>query len=89
MSRIGKKKQPIYRIVVSEARSKRDGSYTDIIGWYNPLKEGVFELNMERYEYWKKVGALPSEAVERLTMTREQKEARWPSKPKQEKKKEE
>jgi len=89
MSRIGKKGQPMYRIVVSEARSKRDGSYTDIIGWYNSVKDGAFELNRERYDYWKKNGAQPTEAVERLVMTKEEKEKRWPAKPKQEKKAEE
>jgi small subunit ribosomal protein S16 len=67
LSRIGRKGIKAFRIVVSEARSKRDGKSVEIIGSYNPsLKPPLLKLNQERLNYWLKVGAKPTEAVKRL-----------------------
>ncbi|WKZ30008.1 MAG: 30S ribosomal protein S16 [Candidatus Dojkabacteria bacterium] len=88
LTRIGKTHQPFYRIVVAEARSKRDGQYTDIVGWYNPLKNEK-KIDAEKYAYWVGVGAQPTESVERLVLSKEEKEKKWPSKPKAEKSKKE
>lgn len=65
--RTGKKNQPLYRIVVAEAKSKRDGKYTDLLGTYNPLQNPpVFDLDMEKYTNWVKKGAQPTETVRKL-----------------------
>ena len=70
MRRTGSKKRPFFRIVVSEARSKKEGQYIDVLGFYNPrTKPAVFEINKERVEYWVKVGARPSDSVRTLMAT--------------------
>lgn len=89
LARFGKKKQPFYRIIVVEARSKRNGYYNDIVGWYNPLEDEKFFIDKEKYATWIKNGAQPSDAVAKLLMTKAEKEKKWPSKPKKEKKSEE
>lgn len=90
LARIGRKKQPFFRIVVKEARSKREGMYTDIIGWYDPTKQPhKIQIDMEKYQYWIKNGAQPTEAVERMVLSKEDKEKKWPAKKKAEKKSEE
>ncbi|GFZ77313.1 hypothetical protein RLOatenuis_0040 [Rickettsiales bacterium] len=65
LTRMGAKKHPYYRIVVSNARAPRDGRFLEIIGAYDPLiKEGnKFKLNQERLSYWLSVGAKPTERV--------------------------
>lgn len=67
LTRRGKKRQPIYRIVVMESGVKRDGRYVESIGVYNPLvnPEGV-TMKEERALYWLSVGAQPTDAVRRL-----------------------
>ena len=65
LNRIGSKKQPHYRIVVSDQRSPRDGKYLEIIGHYNPRTRPQTEvLQEDRALYWLSVGAQPSEAVQ-------------------------
>ncbi len=64
LSRFGKRNQPHYRIVVNEARDKRDGSYVESLGHYAPAQSPkLLELNLERYHYWIKQGAQPTETV--------------------------
>jgi small subunit ribosomal protein S16 len=64
---MGAKKRPSYRIVVKEKLSKRDGSYIENIGTYNPInKEGQILLNAERAQYWIERGAQPTDTVRRL-----------------------
>jgi small subunit ribosomal protein S16 len=64
---MGAKKRPSYRIVVKEKLSKRDGSYIENIGTYNPIgKEGELHLNAERAQYWIEHGAQPTDTVRRL-----------------------
>lgn len=65
-SRIGKKGERKFRIVVKEKRSKRDGKAIEFLGWYEKGKNGKIVLNKERYSYWVSVGAQPSITVEKL-----------------------
>jgi small subunit ribosomal protein S16 len=67
LKRIGKKRAPHYRIVVMDARNKRDGRAIEEIGKYNPKTEPSFiHVESERAQYWLGVGAQPSEAVEAI-----------------------
>ncbi|MCC7304128.1 30S ribosomal protein S16 [bacterium] len=80
LARTGKRGQATYRIVVMEARTSRQGSVVDTLGWYNPgLKADGLSLDMEKYAEWVKKGAQASDSVLRLTLTKEEKEKRWPS----------
>ena len=64
MKRIGTKNTPVFRIVVADGRSPRDGKFIEEIGTYHPLKKGDnFTLNVERAEYWLSKGAQPSDTV--------------------------
>lgn len=64
MKRIGSKNHPVFRVVVADSRSPRDGKCIEEIGTYNPqLKADNCKLNLERAEYWLKQGAQPSETV--------------------------
>ena len=67
LRRTGAKKQPQYRVVVTDSRSPRDGRFIETIGYYNPRTEpATVEINAERALYWLSVGAQPSEAVRRM-----------------------
>ncbi len=67
LRRTGAKKQPHYRVVVTDSRSPRDGKFIEIIGHYNPRTEPpTVEIDAERALYWLGVGAQPSEAVKRM-----------------------
>src|SRR5690606_21981707 len=67
LRRVGRKKQPSYRIVVADSRSPRDGRYIEIIGFYNPRTEpATMTLKEDRALYWLQNGAQPSEAVQRI-----------------------
>ena len=67
LSRTGAKKQPSYRIVVTDAKFKRDGRIVERIGHYNPRTEPLeYRVDEGRALYWLSVGAQPSDAVERL-----------------------
>jgi small subunit ribosomal protein S16 len=67
MRRTGSKKRPFFRIVVSEARSKKEGQFIEVLGFYNPRnKPAVFEINKDRVAHWVKVGARPSDSVRTL-----------------------
>ena len=67
LTRVGAKKQPTYRVVIQEERSKRDGRFIENIGYYNPRTEpATIVLNQERVNYWLGVGALPTESVGQL-----------------------
>lgn len=67
LARFGKKKQPHYRIVVNEARDKRDGKYVEAIGHYAPtMTPKVLQIDMEKLADWKKKGAQPTETVAAL-----------------------
>ncbi len=64
LRREGRKKSPMYRIVVADSRSPREGRFIEIIGTYQPRKsEGAVELKQDRANYWLDVGAQPSDTV--------------------------
>jgi small subunit ribosomal protein S16 len=65
LKRVGAKNSPVFRVVVADARSPRDGKFIEELGTYHPLKKGDdnYTLNLERARYWIGVGALPSETV--------------------------
>lgn len=67
MMRVGKRKQPSYRVVVADARSPRDGRIIEAIGHYQPRQEpsGV-TIDTDRALYWLKNGAQPSDQVRKL-----------------------
>ncbi len=64
LKRVGAKNSPIFRVVVADGRSPRDGKFLEEIGTYQPLKKGEnVNLNLERVNYWLGVGAQPSDTV--------------------------
>ena len=67
LTRTGKKGERKFRIVVKEKRSKRDGGFTDMLGWYEKSTDhSKKQVNMERYNYWISQGAQPSLTVQEL-----------------------
>ncbi len=67
LRRIGKKKQPTYRVVVADARAPREGAFIEAIGRYNPRTEpSEVVINAERARAWLDQGAQPSAAVVKL-----------------------
>jgi small subunit ribosomal protein S16 len=67
MSRVGSKKKPYFRVVVTEARSARETEFVENVGTYNPRsKPAKVEINKERLEHWLKMGARPSDSVRTL-----------------------
>ena len=65
--RMGKIRNPQYRIVVADARTKRDGRTIEFIGLYHPKEEpSRIEVNSDRVQHWLSVGAQPSEAVQAI-----------------------
>ena len=67
LMRTGAKKRPSYRVVVKEKQSKRDGSYLENVGTYNPTRQPAeISLKMDRVRYWIANGAQPTDTVSRL-----------------------
>jgi len=67
LMRVGKKKQPSYRVVVSDARSPRDGRFIEVLGQYAPRAEpSVVTIDADRALHWLRVGAQPTEQVGKL-----------------------
>ena len=67
LKRMGKIRAPYYRIVVADARTRRDGRVIEEIGKYHPKEEpSLIEVKSERAQYWLGVGAQPTEAVEAI-----------------------
>ena len=64
MKRVGAKNAPVFRIVVADGRSPRDGKFIEEIGTYQPRKKGEnFKLDLDRVKYWLSKGAQPSDTV--------------------------
>ena len=64
LKRVGSKNHPIYRVVVADSRSPRDGKCIEELGTYHPQqKTDNFKLDLARVEYWLKQGAKPSETI--------------------------
>jgi small subunit ribosomal protein S16 len=67
LTRVGSKKNPIYRVVVADSRSPRDGRFIEIVGRYNPQTDpSTIELDEAKINEWLAKGAQPSEPVARL-----------------------
>jgi len=67
MRRVGSKKKPYFRVVVTEAKSARESSFVENVGTYNPRsKPALVEINKERLQHWLKLGAQPSDSVRTL-----------------------
>ena len=67
MTRVGSKKKPFFRVVVTEARSKRESQFVEMLGTYNPrVKPAQVELDKARVQHWLVLGAQPSDSVRTL-----------------------
>ena len=67
LTRMGKTKQPMYRVVATDSRRKRDGEYIELIGTYNPLtKPATVNIDEELALKWLNDGAIPSDTVRNL-----------------------
>ncbi len=67
LTRVGKKKQPTYRIVAADSRSPRDGRFIEIVGTYDPRREpSAVTVDNEKAVDWLRRGALPTERVQKL-----------------------
>jgi small subunit ribosomal protein S16 len=67
LTRMGAKKHPFYRIIVTEKDNKRDGRFIEILGYYNPCREpNELKLDQDRVNYWVARGARPSLTVSQL-----------------------
>lgn len=78
LSRGGAKARPFFNIVVADKRVRRDGSFIERIGFYNPIAKGgeeALRIAMDRLTYWKSVGAQTSPTVDRLVKQSSQKAA--------------
>ena len=67
LTRVGSKKNPIYRVVAADSRSPRDGKFIEIVGRYNPQTDpSTIELDEGKIKAWLDKGAQPTESVRRL-----------------------
>ncbi|MDO4548024.1 MAG: 30S ribosomal protein S16 [Clostridia bacterium] len=67
LKRMGMKKEPFYRIVVTDSRNPRDGRFIEELGYYNPVSDPVqLKVDQERAKYWLGVGAQPTDTVRAL-----------------------
>jgi small subunit ribosomal protein S16 len=70
LARVGSKKNPIYRVVVADSRSPRDGRFLEIVGRYNPqTTPSTIDIDVERVRDWISKGAQPTDPVKRLLKT--------------------
>jgi small subunit ribosomal protein S16 len=67
LRRMGSKKRPYFRVVVTDSRTARDSSFVEVLGHYDPrVKPEKLEIDRERLDHWVKVGALPSDSIRTL-----------------------
>ena len=67
LTRLGRKKQPFYRIIVADSESKRDGKFLDVVGTYDPLQDpAVIKIDNSKLQDWMSKGALPTTTVKSL-----------------------
>lgn len=67
LTRLGAHKRPFYRVVVSDSRTRRDGSFIEILGTYDPLKDpSEIKLDMEKVKLWLQRGAEPTDTAKKL-----------------------
>ena len=68
LTRTGKKGERKFRVVVKEKRSKRDGGFIDMLGWYEKSVDYSKKMvDMKKYQYWISQGAQPSDTVQKIT----------------------
>lgn len=80
LARAGSTHNPVYRMVVAEARSRRDGRFVEILGTYSPkAKKDQLKLNLERADYWVGTGAVPTDTSRSLIKRARVAEASAPS----------
>ncbi len=69
LRRMGRRKQPHFRVVVSDSRSPRDGRFVETLGYYKPLSDPArLVLDLQRVDYWLGEGASPSDTVRSLIL---------------------
>ena len=66
LTRMGRKKRPFYRIVVTDSRKRRDGGFKEFLGYYDPINK-TQKLDKEKYDKWLAVGAKPSAIVSKIS----------------------
>ena len=67
LRRMGSKKRPYFRVVVTDSRTARDSSFVEVLGYYNPrTKPERLELKRDRFDHWVKAGAQPSDSIRTL-----------------------
>ena len=67
LRRVGKKKKPMYRIVVADSRAPRDGAFVESLGYYHPLDNpSTIVIDGERTKHWLEKGAMPSDRVAKI-----------------------
>ena len=67
LTRVGSKKNPIYRVVIADSRSPRDGKFIEIVGRYNPQTDpSTIELKEDKVREWLAKGAQPTDSVRKL-----------------------
>lgn len=67
LTRMGKRGQPFYRIIVVDSKKTRDGAYIESLGYYNPMKKPYdVRIDNERALYWLEMGAQPTDTVRSL-----------------------
>ena len=66
LSRLGTKNRPFWRLVAVDERVKRDGAILDNLGTYDPIKHSIVQLHNDRVEYWKSMGALCTDAADKI-----------------------
>jgi small subunit ribosomal protein S16 len=70
LTRVGSKKNPIYRVVIADSRSPRDGKFIEIVGRYNPQTDpSTIELKEDKVREWLAKGAQPTDSVRKLLKT--------------------
>ena len=78
LTRVGSKKNPIWRVVVSDQRSPRDGRFIETIGHYNPQTEpSTIVIDEERFQHWVALGAQPTNTVKQLVRAHAKGAPRW------------
>jgi small subunit ribosomal protein S16 len=76
LSRVGAKKNPFYRVVVTDSRNPRDGKFIEHVGIYDPNRDPVeIRFDMDRVKHWLSVGATPSDTVAELLTLAEKAQA--------------
>lgn len=67
LTRTGARNDACYRVIAADSRSPRDGRFLEILGWYDPKREGTnFDLKLDRIDHWKSQGAQVSDTVRSL-----------------------